>query len=90
MEPDEIVRPSEQIREPGEPVPETDPEDDEESGARVPPSSAVAPGQASAHEGALEEEVGDRTGPRAGYDDEPEQQTAPGGRATGAEPLSPR
>jgi hypothetical protein len=33
------------------------------------------------HEGATDEEVGDRTGPRAGYEDEPEQEVDGGGVA---------
>lgn len=33
------------------------------------------------HEGGTEEQVGDRTGPGAGYDDEPEQERDPGGVA---------
>jgi len=33
------------------------------------------------HEGATEHEVGDRTGPGAGYDQEPEQEKDPGGVA---------
>lgn len=31
------------------------------------------------HEGAVETEIGDRTGPGAGYDDEPEQEQDGGG-----------
>lgn len=31
------------------------------------------------HEGAAETEIGDRTGPGAGYDDEPEQEKNSGG-----------
>ena len=37
--------------------------------------------QHDSHEGATEEEVGDRTGPGAGYDQEPEQEKDEGGVA---------
>lgn len=40
-----------------------------------PPSEA----NPSEHEGAAETEVGDRTGPGAGFDDEPEQEQDRGG-----------
>jgi hypothetical protein len=79
MEPDEIVQPGDRIREPGEPVPETDP--DEEASLTPEPDgmAGAAPEHAPAHEGASEDEIGDRIGPRAGYDDEPEQDTERGG-----------
>ena len=38
----------------------------------------IPPG-ANEHEGATEDEIGDRTGPGAGYDKEPEQVKDPGG-----------
>jgi hypothetical protein len=38
----------------------------------------------SDHEGGTEEQVGDRTGPGAGYDKEPEQTDDPGGVTTAA------
>ncbi len=52
-----------------------------------PPQATPQPGTASnqseanpsEHEGAAETEVGDRTGPGAGYDDEPEQEQDRGG-----------
>jgi hypothetical protein len=45
------------------------------------PADAERPSEANPpeHEGAAETEVGDLTGPGAGYDDEPEQETDSGG-----------
>jgi hypothetical protein len=46
------------------------------------PSRPVPPAGADhEHEGATEDEVGDRTGPGAGYDDEPAQEEDEGGVA---------
>ena len=80
MEPDEIVEPGTQIREPGEATPEMDP-DEEGASATSDPDGAktTALEHAPAHEGATEDAIGDRVGPRAGYDDEPEQETDRGG-----------
>jgi len=43
------------------------------------PKNPVEPEDPEDHEGATEEEVGDRTGPGAGYDDEPEKADDKGG-----------
>jgi hypothetical protein len=45
------------------------------------PAGAERPSEANPpeHEGAAETEVGDRTGPGAGYDEEPEQEKDRGG-----------
>lgn len=53
--------------------PRTDREDE-----KVSPDSAQAEHPVE-HEGATEEQTGDRTGPAVGYDEEPEQVRDPGG-----------
>lgn len=61
------VRPTEPVRKRQEPPNE----------AKKPPMTDPPPD----HEGAIEEETGDRTGPGAGYDNEPEQDKDTGGIA---------
>ena len=43
------------------------------------PPEDFPPDESDEREGATEREVGDRTGPGAGYDNEPEQEKDPGG-----------
>ena len=49
---------------------------------KQPPVPARAPGQTLDHEGATEAQTGDRTGPGAGYDTQPQQVRKKGGVAT--------
>jgi hypothetical protein len=53
-------------------------DDTAEPAGQFPPSPSTPE---SEHEGGTEEEVGDRTGPGAGYDQEPEQEPDQGGVA---------
>jgi hypothetical protein len=51
------------------------------AGPRRTPPAAPPAAYDQEHEGATEDEVGDRTGPGAGYDDEPAQEEDEGGVA---------
>lgn len=46
---------------------------------REPGEAIPDTGEAQEHEGATDQEIGDRTGPGAGYDDEPEKVKDKGG-----------
>jgi hypothetical protein len=51
------------------------------AGPRRTPPAATPDAYDQEHEGATEDEIGDRTGPGAGYDDEPAQEDDEGGVA---------
>jgi hypothetical protein len=68
-----------------EPLPKKDKTPAEREAIRKPvpdPSAIPELEEEPEHEGGTEEQVGDRTGPGAGYDKEPEQTDDPGGVTT--------